>query len=274
MSVVDGLFYIGPRGNLRPLPGVQANEPGILVAQAEGEALDGTVTVDRFGIKPTWKLDFEFLTPDQEADLVAMRTGMLASPLYLVSPLGVNVLPPEVASTGSSPFRDNPFQSNKTGIDATITTADPATFPMPRPHKSILRIDNTHGTTAVQVSMKTQVPVLEETYTASAWMNVQGGSMQIQLARADGGTVIWATDRLANKWVRLSATGVPRGGSAFVRFQVDAHATADVAGIQLERGELSAWVPGTGTPRVILTDLSRTSPLYPYTTLTATFRAA
>lgn len=270
MSSTDTLFYVGPVGGMLAIPAVDSNDPTVDVYEAENDSLDGSATFDRFGVKRSWTLGIEALTPRLESELIAMRTGVLAGPLYLVDPLAVNAFPSDVASAGSSPYRVSPFTTDTAGVIADVVPSDPASFPLPRRHKSVVRVAN--GGAATARLLTPFVPVLSESYTLSVFVK----STAVVTVELVGGTGVVAASSVSTgggAWQRVTATGTPAGGTAVFRVAVPAGATVDVAAPQLERGALSAWSPGVGTPRVVMSKLDRTSPIYPYTTCTPTFRA-
>lgn len=269
MASRDTLFYVGPVNGLLPIPAADSNDPAVDVFEAENDSLDGSATVDRFGIKRSWTLGMEALTPQLESELVAMRTGVLAGPLFLVDPLAVNALAAEVASAGSSPYRVSPFTTDTAGVIPDITPSDPASFPLPRRHKSVVRVANGAATAARLLTP--WVAVLPESYTLSAYLK---SAAPVMLQLGDGtGVAASAASTGGGTWQRVSVSATPRGGTAYLAVSVPAGTTVDLAAAQLERGELSAWCPGVGTPRVVMSGMDRTSPIYPYTTCTVTFRA-
>lgn len=270
MSSTDTLFYVGPVGAMLPIPAVDSNDPTVDVYEAENDSLDGSATFDRFGVKRSWTLGIEALTPQLESELIAMRTGVYAGPLYLVDPLTVNAFPPAVASTGSAPYRVNPFTTDTAGVITDIAPSDPASFPLPRRHKSIVRVPN--GSSATARLLTPFVPVLPESYTLSAYVK-STSVVTVELADGTGGVVASAASSGGGGWQRVTVSGTPTGGTAVLRVAVPAGATVDIAAPQLERGPLSPWCPGGDTPRVVMSKLDRTSPIYPYTTCTPTFRA-
>lgn len=269
MSVVDSSFYVGPVGGLLPIPAVDANEPAIDVFEAGSESIDGSATYDRFGVKRSWTLTLEALTPELESDLVAMRTGVLAGPLYLVDPLAVNVLDPAVASTCSAPYRVNPFTGSTLGVAVSVDGSD-NTFPLSRRHTAVVTMTN--GASVTRVRTPT-VPVLSEAYTFSAYVK----SSQAVTVLLDDGTGATTLSSAASPgdgvWRRVSVSATSGTGLLWPMFQLPGGAFATVAALQLERGPLSPWRPGVGTPRVRMSKLERTSPVYPYVTLAPTFRA-
>lgn len=271
MSVVDTYFYVGPVGALLPIPAIDANDPSIDLYEAENDSIDGSATYDRFGVKRSWALSIEALTPELESDLVAMRTGVLAGPLYLVDPLAINALDPAVASTASTPWRQNPFTPSAVGVAITVAASD-STFPLARRHKNVVGAANSAGVTARVLTPV--VPVLAESYTLSAYIK---SSQVITLLIDDGTgshTLASAASSSGGAWQRVSVSATSATtGLMQPMFSLPTGATVTLAALQLERGSLSVWRPGVGTPRVVMSKLDRTSPVYPYVTLAPTFRA-
>lgn len=271
MPSPDGLFYVGTREKMLPLPAVQTNSPALPGYMAVNESLDGSATIDRFGTKRTWVLSMEMLSADVAADLEAMWTGVYAGPMFLLDPLAENLLEPELASSGSIPFRANPFEADPPGINVEFVPPDPKTFPLERLHRTIMRIENTSDATAYNKSTHWFI-MPEGTFSFSLYVKAKGGVCEVAVQEKDYNVMRMLTTK-ENEWERLHGYENGFHNGYTIQFEVPEGATMEICGLQLERGDqMSQWGPGQGVPRVAMTNLELSSPLFPYTTCTATFR--
>lgn len=253
-------YYLGPAGGLTAIPLSETVTPNILPVQAVNTSIDGTATVERFGSKRSWKLDYKGLTEDLEAMLTLAMSGALAGPLYLVDPLTTNLLAPEVASTGSSAYTRSPFTTSSTGLSASLVSTTPPYAVTPG-LSTQLTCTNTSG--ATQTLFTPAIPVGPVAHTWSLYVKTTAAATT-QLF--DGAAVVGtASTDTHGSWTRVSVTGTSATGTLQPRLVVPTDTTVQVSAMQLEPGTApSPWRPGGGVCRVYVASMDRSSVLWPY----------
>ncbi|WP_158684421.1 hypothetical protein [Amycolatopsis orientalis] len=233
--------------------------PDIIPVQAVNSSIDGTATVERFGTKRSWKLDYKGLTEDLESILTMALTGALAGPLYLVDPLTTNLLSPIVATAGSTPGR-NPFTTSVPGLSADIVAAT-APFAVTPGHRNQVTSVNSSGVT--QTLWTPAVPVRPVVHTFSAYVKA---SANVGVQLSDGNAVIGtASTGTPSAWTRVSVSATSATGTLLPTFSVPNGATLQLAALQLEASATATpWRPGGGVCRVYVSSADRSSVLWPY----------
>jgi hypothetical protein len=98
----DTNFYVGPLGNLMPLPGTEDKvDTPLTVVGGTHMSLTGAFTRDRFGYKRSWTWNYPLLTARQAQFVEALQRNMVPGPLFLLDPRRPNRLPEQIASGGS-----------------------------------------------------------------------------------------------------------------------------------------------------------------------------
>ncbi|MFB9926328.1 hypothetical protein ACFORO_42455 [Amycolatopsis halotolerans] len=252
-------YYLGPAGALTAIPLAESVTPDIIPVQAVNSSIDGTATVERFGTKRSWKLDYKGLTEDLESMLTMALSGALAGPLYLVDPLTTNLLSPIVATTGSAPGR-NPFTTSAPGLSADIVAAA-APFAVMPGHRNQLTSVNASGST--QILSSPSVPVRPVVHTFSVYVKA---SANASVLLSDGTSVIGAgSTGTPSAWTRVTVSATSSSGALVPMFSVPVGATLQAAALQLEAGATATpWRPGGGVCRVYVSSMDRSSFLWPY----------
>jgi hypothetical protein len=130
----DTEFYVGPLGDLLPLPGVESGvDTPLAVIGGTHTSLTGAYTRDVFGYKRSWTWTYPMLTDKQARHVEALQRNLVPGPLYLIDPRRRNRLPEQIASGGSLLRTPDGFIPSNT--TATVwrrlghAPADPATLP-------------------------------------------------------------------------------------------------------------------------------------------------
>lgn len=253
-------YYLGPAGGLTAIPLSESVTPDILPVQAVNTSIDGTATIERFGTKRSWKLDYKGLTEDLEAMLTLAMSGALAGPLYLVDPLTTNLLSPVVASAGSAPYTRTPFTTSSPGLSADVVAAI-APFAVTPGHSRQLTSVNTSGST--QTLATPQLPVRPVAHTFSLYV-MSSAAATVQLFDGATNVATLSTGTHAS-WTRLSVSATSTSGTLLPRFSIPNGVTLQVAAMQLEAGSSATpWMPGGGISRVYVSSMDRSSVLWPY----------
>lgn len=130
----DTQFYVGPLGDMLPLPGVESGvDTPLAVIGGTHTSLTGAYTRDVFGYKRSWTWTYPMLTDRQARHIEALQRNLVPGPLYLIDPRRRNRLPEQIASGGSLLRTPNGFIPSNT--TATVwrrlghAPADPTTLP-------------------------------------------------------------------------------------------------------------------------------------------------
>lgn len=268
MSTTDTTWYIGPSGGLVALPDLEGATRSRDKIQAISRGATGARTINSTGYRRSWSLTVEGLTRHEQSLLHALDEGVVAGPIRLIDPLSVNIMKPRVASTFSSYGSMPPFQPAILGVQVNPEPSD-STFPLSPRHRYFARAENTSGS-ASEVFIGPWSPILASTqYTFSMYMKPTATATitAYQKNTSDVESVLTtATQAASASWVRFSMSVTPGSTIKELRFSfsIANGQVQDVAGIQLERGTLSDWVPGDGVPEVQITDMPETNPHYFY----------
>lgn len=256
-------FLFGPRGGLVPLPLPESATPNISVFSATNVSINGTSTIERFGVKRSWKFDSAGLTEDQEALITMAYEGVLAGPLYLIDPFTTNLLPEAVATTGSAatPWT---ISTTSTGLSAEPVASD-SSFPITPRHRNVLSLVNSSG--ASQMAQVSLAPTYTSQVTLSAYVKrtVAGTGGSYLVAADSTGSAIGSAPISSSSWTRIQAAVSPTDGGVIPQMIVAPGASVLVAAVQLEAGPIAtAWKPGGGSARVFVSGVDRSSVLWPY----------
>lgn len=274
-------WYLGPEGDLRPLP-----PPDIpvrirdVVYGGVHQALSGARTMDVTGVRAEVQMTWTYLELEDWRWLQMLYTRYIPGPLRLINPLTVNRLSHLAASADARPER---FAGVTVTGGSWVRQWDWPTEAGPgaqclhwigRPQGQISRIDFDRGK---------QTPVLPgETVTCSVYLKADEPTttfMAIDWYDRDG-TMIGSSDvesaDVATEWQRFSMTRTAPSDAVCGVFALggDDGVSLYVAAPQFQSGELTNWEPGGGSLVVLMTDLESQSPRYPLMDCTATLLEA
>lgn len=276
MAGTDTTWYLGPAGGMLALPdpeigGVSRTRDRV---QSVSQGAAGSRTINLHGLKRTWSLRIEGLTPAMAALLNAFNSGVVTGPLRLVDPLTVNMLPARVASTYSAPGWPAPFELLSGTVTPVVPAASDSTYPITPRHRTVASFVNGSGGTSQVVGKTWQAVQSGLSYTLSAYVKPTAAATLYLYGRDAAGTITTlATTAIGTtgSWNRYTVTHAPAGTIVEVRMgaSVPAGATVLLAAPQLEIGaSATAWQPGDDVPFVDVLGLSEDSPFYPYSDVT------
>lgn len=264
-------FYVGPLGYLQQLPllpvkgSTDASEAliGALLTSMAGGA-----TLDVFGHKRTWVLDWVCLSQEETAAAHAWFQGLTTAPLRIVDPRAGNWLTRDGAAggayhrdtrahtltAGSGSISFGTVSDYPTGLAGLLDGG--VTWNVPNATTATLRIDDTD-----------RIPLIPgQPITVQVWLkgsgNVQVGAQFYDVTGAAAGNTVGALTAVGS-WGPVVATFTPTTGQVAASLQVVA---ASGAGRVLTVGPATwhptntDWVPGTGCPEVLVTDRKITYP--------------
>lgn len=256
-------FYLGKPGDMRALliPDTGWTD-GDKRYSALTRSLNGTGTETLFGIKKTWQFELPGCLPEDRAWLDLCWSGAVR-PLYLVNPVQPNRFPTTIAQTGGTPRGARDF-SNTGGSLAVVAESDVSPYSVKLSSGTVVSYT---GLLALPGETLTVTARLHSnaTVTPSLTAYDAGGS---QLLSQTGSTLA-STTTFATAKVSLTAPS----GTATVKFALTASASANITtnGWLARVDGSTVWTTGNGACRVVMTDLSATSPTYPVETVSATF---
>lgn len=264
-------WYLGPPGDLRPLP-VPDKDVRMDLVRYGGvhQALSGARTMDVTGHRSEYEFAWSYLDLDEAAWLEALHLGMVPGPLWLLNPLRRNRLSAQASAV-------QPTEAGSLGVDVDglwewAPDGPPGTTMAGRslrwtsyPVGAVLSFDPGAGTPVVPGEM----------ITVSVYLRSDSpGPVELRVVYYDRDDVPQrqvVSDRpLSATWRRESLdsiTPVPEG-IVTARLQIAApptQAAFQIAGVQLESGAAStAWQVGGGAARVLVDQLTTSSPRYGY----------
>jgi hypothetical protein len=274
-------FYLGRPGALfaiaHPAQGIDASP---VITAAVQQSLGGARTVDHLGSpRRTYTMSRSWLTLDEQGVLEGLAVGAYGpGPFALVDPWRRNVLTPN--------------QSSGSDVDGTANTDfwlnHGAGFPLSDtavPYQGrrsvawdVTAVNNallTGGTDWGSVDpVRDPVPVPAATYTGSAWLRIATGTATVRAyldwhnaagdLSPEGASVGSNVALPTGVWTQVSATGAAWGNAGYVRLAFQVMALSGAARIYLDALQVeqaatpSAWVVGSGSPRVSFTSLTNT----------------
>jgi hypothetical protein len=257
-------FWLGPLGYLQELPLLPVDGSSAASEELIGvllTSLSGGATLDVFGLKRTWQLDWVCLTHADTAAVAAWFSGLTTAPLRLVDTRAGNRLSRDAAAAGSY-SRDVPAHIPLAGsgsVGFVSVTDYPSPFAglvdggvawsVPAATAATLVLDGT-----------TLLPLIPgEQITATVWLQGAGtaqvGAQFYDVTGATAGTAL-ATSTALGIWAPYSVTFTPSAGQVAAALIVAAASgsgrTVSV-GPALWHPSNTDWVPGVGCPQVLPT---------------------
>lgn len=276
-------FYLGPLGRMVALP---CPEPGLentlTKVAARHQSLSARTTEDIRGFRRAWTIEIPWLTQDDVGYLESCFTGVVRGPLRLLDPTRRNRLSLAASATSLAPQWTDGTRAvtatsgvllsvvDQMGPDVAYTSRDGAAT-VYRPDTTLLwQLTGTTGRVSLDPGLGVVV-VPGETVTASVHVRAPAGALValalVPRTSAGDGTPVAGTGAVADTWTRVSVTYTVPAGVHSVVPQVTTTATTGnvlIAAAQVEdNAEPGRWVPGTGCPHVLITELPARSPVYP-----------
>lgn len=283
--MADPIWYLGPDWDLQPL---ECPEPDIDVSPERYggvfQGLSGARSMTFTGLKERYTFQFRYLEADEWLRLEALQRRAIPGPHRLINPMRVNRLSPAGAelkpapgvitsNTGVSVYQgllsqqlDWPSAAGPYGSLSTKWT-------IPYGLGNYLRFDSAFKfpvfpAEQVTASMYFKSPTMGATLLfAIDWFDKLGQ----QLTGNNTEVVLQST------WTRATLTRTAPAGACsgrLVLINIDNDLVGsymNMAAAQVEKGPTAtAWSPGGGAPRVLIDQLTRTSPRFPYSDSTLT----
>ncbi len=262
-------FWVGPVGYLRELPllpvggSTPATEELIGALQV---SLSGTATLDVFGHKRTWELDWVCLTHAETAAVHSWFQGLTTATLRLVDPRVGNRVGRDAASGGSY-HRDTRSHLPTAGTVAITTVTDYPTVFAGLVDGAVAWSVPASTATTLLIDSTDRVPLIPgEQITVTVWLK---GTLNAQVGVQfydNGGAAAGSTSATAvtlGAWAAYSVTVTPAGNQAsgaVVVSVVSGAARTVTIGPVLGHPTNTDWVPGTGCPAVLPVERSITYP--------------
>jgi hypothetical protein len=255
-------FWLGPLGYLQELPLLPVDGSSDASEELIGvllTSLYGGGTLDVFGLKRTWQLDWVCLTHAETMTVAAWFQGLTTAPLRLVDTRGGNRLSRDAAAAGSY-SRDVDAHTVLAGSVSFVAVTD-----YPAPFAGV--IDGGIAWVVPAVTVATLVldgtdliPLIPgETVTATVWLqgtgNVQVGAQFYDTAGAGAGTAL-ATSAALGVWAAYSVTFTPTAtqvAAALIVVAASGSGRTVSVGPALWHPTNTDWVPGVGCPEVLAT---------------------
>lgn len=257
-------FWLGPLGYLQQLPLLPVDGSSDASEELIGvllTSLTGGATLDVFGLKRTWQLDWVCLTHAETAVVAAWFQGLTTAALRLVDTRGGNRLSRDAASGGSY-SRDVRAHTLPVGSG---TVAVAAVTDYPAPFAGV--VDGGVAWVVPAATVATlfldglaQIPLIPgEQITATVWLqgagNVQVGAQFYDTVGAGAGTAL-ATAAALGTWAPYSVTFTPAAGqvaAALIVVAASGSGRTVSVGPALWHPDNTDWVPGVGCPQVLPT---------------------
>lgn len=257
-------FWLGPLGYLQQLPllpldgssGASEELIGVLLT-----SLYGGGTLDVFGLKRTWQLDWVCLTHAETTAVAAWFQGLTSAPIRIVDTRAGNRLSRDAAAAGSF-SRDTPAHTVLAGSGSTSFVA---VTDYPAPFVGVLDGGIAWVVPAATVATlfldgAALIPLIPgEAITATVWLqgagNVQVGAQFYDTTGAAAGTAL-ATSAALGSWAPYSVTFTPAAGqvsAALIVVAASGSGRTVSVGPALWHPDNTDWVPGVGCPQVLAT---------------------
>lgn len=273
---IDTTWYLGPLGNLRPLP---CPETGLQVSQVRyggiHQGISGARVMDITGYRNEYSLDFRLLDQDEYRWIEAIYTQMVPGPIYLVNPLKRNLL-----SNQSSTMSFGSLGITAGGVTATVVD-----YPneLITPSRAIKMVEWTGSTNLMIFDNGRPVPIItgqplvysvylkadaELSVTLRAyWYNASGGLI------SNTDTTVGIDSTWSRYW--MSYLEIPTGAVGMLASINFGTAGADVyvCAPQVETGVNSPtqFDLGGACASVIIDQLPETSPRFPLRDVSVSF---
>lgn len=262
-------FWLGPLGRLRQLPLMPVS--GSTDASEEligglNTSINGTGTLHVLGHRRSWSLDWSCLTAAEVSAVHAWFQGLTRQPLRLIDVRAWNRMSRDGASGGSW-SRD---------VEAHTVSAGTRTFGLVTDYPDSIA-DVVDGGISWSVPVTTaatmlidgtdRIPLVPGEQVAlsvliKGTLGAQVGAQLYDLAGSTAGTSLASSVTLGG-WSWLTHTFTPTSGqvsAALAVTVVSGAARTVTVGPALWHPSNTDWTPGTGCPRVLLTDMSNRYP--------------
>ncbi|MGH3780596.1 MAG: hypothetical protein ACRDRO_08175 [Pseudonocardiaceae bacterium] len=257
-------FWLGPLGYLQQLPllpldgSSDASEEliGVLLT-----SLSGGGTLDVFGLKRTWQLDWVCLTHAETTAVAAWFQGLTLAPLRLVDTRAGNRLSRDAAAAGSF-SRDIPAHTLLAG-SGSVSFVPVADYPAPFQgvvDGGVAWVVPAATVASLFLDGLARIPLIPgEQITATVWLqgagNVQVGAQFYDTNGTGNGTALAGSVTLGT-WAAYSVTFTPTTAQVSAALIVVAASGSDrtvSVGPALWHPSNTDWVPGVGCPQVLAT---------------------
>lgn len=262
-------FWLGPLGQLRQLPltpvggTIAANET---LVGGLTTSMNGTGTLDVFGHKRAWDLDWVCLTAAEVAAVHAWFQRLTRADLRLVDVRAYNRLSRDGASGGSW-SRDVVAHTVTAGTRALVTVTDYPTallglvdgglaWSVPGSTVATLRIDATDKIPLVPGEQITLSVLLKGTLGAQV-------GVQFYDAVGAAGSTSLASSATLSGWAWYARTFTPSAGqvsASLIVVAASGSARTITVGPALWHPSNTDWAPGTGCPRVLMPTMTTNYP--------------
>jgi hypothetical protein len=289
MALDKATWYLGWLGEMRALP-----TPEVAFTNTEErfggvhQGLTGKRVMDITGYRKTYEMDFRLLSEDDYRWLRSLYLNFVSPPnsLYLIDPMRKNLLSPQATlMTGN-----NGNDLGVTSSVSTIVTAFVNDFPTgvalqgPRSFNlvstsgtsSFIRFDGSN----TMIPLFAGVPV-----TLSMYVRCESGTVAFNLVADcfDKYMVQTTTPSIGQTatttWQRISYTFTPSGNQVGLRmalvFPTSGTKNLHIAAPQIEySSSATEWDLGGGRSKVLLDQITSTSPRFPLSDVSVTFLEA
>lgn len=255
-------FWLGPLGYLQQLPLLPVDGSSDASEELIGvllTSLTGGATLDVFGLKRTWQLDWVCLTHAETTAVAAWFQGLTSAPLRLVDTRAGNRLTRDAAAAGSF-SRDVPAHTVTVGSVRFVPVTDyPAPF-LGVVDGGVAWVVPAATVSTLSLDAGPLIPLIPgEQITATVWLqgagNVQVGAQFYDTTGTPNGTALAGAAGLG-VWAPYSVTFTPTTGQVAAALTVTA---ASASGRTISVGPAlwhptnTDWVPGVGCPQVLTT---------------------
>lgn len=270
------IWYLGPLGNMRPLP---CPETDLQVSQVRyggiHQGISGSRVMDITGFRNEYTLDFKLLDQSEYQWLEAIYSQLVPGPHYLVNPLKRNLLSNQSSTMAFGSLGVTTGGSNSIVVDY------PAELGMPS--RSIKMMDWTGPTNLMVFDSGRPVPIIDNQPLIYSVYLKADAAINVTLRAYwynDTGSLITNTDTtvsIDSTWARywMSYLEPPTGAVGLLASINFGTAGADVyvCAPQVETGVDSptAFDLGGGCASVIIDQLPETSPRFPLRDVSVSF---
>jgi len=292
MAINRYRFYLGPVGDLTPLP-PHKRSPSLdaskdFVGQLQ-EALSGRRSLDIRAFKKTWSLDWDWRKEDELLDLFRAQLGYANAPLRFMDPRSRNLLPLNVSTGGSELQAPDGFTRAGSGVLTYVADATMPTELVGQLSGEVQLATAASGDT-LTATYETMPLVTYSTYLFSAYVKGTGSwSTCFQRVNTSGAvvdTVFTGAVALTGTWQLVQMTYTADGAYPHIYWGLrnSSAGTVQTTGWQVQIDEYMRrpWMPGDGCPEVIVSKVQKkyqgmirqNGLLTPYHTVNATILEA
>lgn len=284
MPFDSGRWYLGWLGELRALP---VPEPDLTTTEKRfggvHESLNGARVVDVTGFRTEYRFSFTYLSEPEYEWLRALYLRHIRGPHYLIGPLRKNLLSPQCSTGYVHGIQDYGWQA--LGLSYDYVQDFPPTAGIPG-NRTFRVLTSVASGALILDGGKKFVPVLPgEAVTFSAYLRADAPTtltMSLDQIDRSGNVVAGGATRSVNvptTWTRFLLKHTPTVDAAAVRpvFSFPAAQTYNTAfaAPQVEYGALATSADlGGGSTKVLLDQITSTSPQFPYSDVTVTLLEA